>query len=64
MDYVLSDKAVRRLIPIVRGVSGGTGTTYPQAAVSPDAFPPPYTVRWSAAANSKDRMRYNQRSGV
>ena len=54
MDYVLSGKAVRRLIPVVRGVSGGTGTTYPQAAVSPDAFPPPYTVRWSAAANSKD----------
>lgn len=52
MNYVLTPKAVRRLIPLVRGVSGGTTTTYPPGTVSPDGFPPPYTVQWAQSENS------------
>lgn len=54
MAYVVSQRGVRALSRLVRGSSSASTTTFSPATISPDAFPPPYTVRWSAAANSKD----------
>lgn len=50
MDYVLTGKAARGLVALLRGRrgnTGGGGTAY--AAISPDAFALPFAVRWSAA---------------
>lgn len=51
MKYVLSDKAVRALTPLVRGVARSSGVGHGPAAVSNDAFPAPFTVRWSQSEN-------------
>ena len=54
MAYVVSQRGVRALSRLVRGSSSAGTATFSPASVSPDDFAPPYTVRWSAAANSKD----------
>lgn len=51
-NYVLTPRAVRALKRIVRGDAETTPTGYGSATISPDGFPPPFTVRWSAAENS------------
>ena len=53
MDYVLTGKAARGLAALLRGRrgnTGGGGTAY--ATISPDAFPLPFAVRWSASETS------------
>lgn len=52
MAYVLSAKGVRALSRLVRGGSNVTAPTYESAAVSPDDFPPPFTVRWATTATT------------
>ena len=48
-NYVLTPAAVRKLNRILRPNSGNTGGENYPSPVSPDAFPPPFTVRWSAS---------------
>ena len=51
--YVLSPKAVRALIPLVRGPSNTQGTSAGGAgSVSYDGFPLPFAVSWSATAGN------------
>ena len=52
MAYVISQKAARALTRLVRGSSDATAPTYSPAAISPDVFPPPFTVRWSQSEKS------------
>lgn len=52
MAYVISQKAARALTRLVRGSFGATAPTYSPAAISPDVFPPPFTVRWSQSEKS------------
>lgn len=46
-NYVLSERAARALIPLIRGKAASSSPGYAPAAVSLDAFPAPFTVRWS-----------------
>ena len=48
--YVLSPKAVRSLTRALRGSASRTPPTFGPASISPDTFPPPFTVRWSEIA--------------
>ena len=53
MDYVLTGKAARGVAALLRGRrgnTGGGGTAY--ATISPDDFPHPFAVRWSAKENN------------
>lgn len=52
MAYVISSKAARALTRLVRGSSDATAPTYKPAAISPDDFPPPFTVRWAQSQNN------------
>ncbi len=52
--YVLSAKAARALTRLVRGGANATAPTYTSATISPDDFPPPFTVRWSRSQASGD----------
>ena len=54
MAFVISQKAARALTRLVRGSSDATAPTYSPAAISPDVFPPPFTVRWSQSENNGD----------
>lgn len=47
MKYVLTDAAVRKLRGVLAPRSGNTGAGGAATSVSPDDFPPPFTVRWS-----------------
>ena len=51
-NYVLTPSAVRKLNRILRPNSGNTGGENYPSPVSPDAFPPPFTVQWSASEDS------------
>ena len=51
-NYVLSERAARALIPLIRGKAASSSPGYAPAAVSLDAFPAPFTVRWSQSENS------------
>ena len=53
MAYVISPKAARALTRLVRGSSDATAPTYKPAAISPDDFPPPFTVRWAQSENNR-----------
>lgn len=53
-NYVLSERAARALTPLIRGKAASSSPGYASAAVSLDAFPPPFTVRWSQSENSGD----------
>ena len=50
--YVLSERAARALIPLIRGKAASTSPGYAPAAVSLDAFPAPFTVRWSQSEDN------------
>jgi hypothetical protein len=52
MAFVISQKAARALTRIVRGASDATAPTYSSATISPDDYPPPFTVRWSQSESS------------
>ena len=52
MKYVLTDAAVRKLRGVLAPSSGNTGAGGAATPVSPDDFPPPFTVRWSQSENS------------
>lgn len=52
MAYVISQKAARALTRIIRGAADATAPTYRPATISPDSFPPPFTVRWSQSESS------------
>ena len=47
MKYVLTDAAVRKLRGVLAPRSGNTGAGGAATPVSPDDFPPPFTVRWA-----------------
>jgi hypothetical protein len=49
MKYVLTDAAVRKLRGVLAPRSGNTGAGGAATPVSPDDFPPPFTVRWKRA---------------
>lgn len=51
-EYVLTGGAVRRLSALLRGARGNSGASNGSASVDERDYPLPYTVRWSAAANS------------
>lgn len=51
-NYVLSERAARALIPLIRGKAASSSPGYAPAAVSLDAFPAPFTVRWSQSEDS------------
>lgn len=51
-NYVLSERAARALIPLIRGNAASSSPGYAPAAVSFDVFPAPFTVRWSQSENS------------
>ena len=46
--FVLTDKARRALSDLLRAKPGNTGAGMSAAAISPDSFPLPFAVRWSA----------------
>lgn len=52
MNYVLTDAAVRKLRGVLATRSGNTGAGGAAASVSPDDFPPPFTVRWAQSENN------------
>ena len=52
MKYVLTDAAVRKLRGVLAPRSGNTGAGGAAASVSPDDFPPPFTVRWAQSENN------------
>lgn len=52
MKYVLTDAAVRKLRGVLAPRSGNTGAGGAATPVSPDDFPPPFTVRWAQSENS------------
>lgn len=47
MKYVLTESAVRKLRGVLAPRSGNTGAGGAATPVSPDDFPPPFTVRWA-----------------
>lgn len=51
-NYVLTPAAVRKLNRILRPNSGNSGAENYPSPVSPDAFPPPFTVQWSASESN------------
>ena len=51
-NYVLSERAARALTPLIRGKAASSSPGYAPAAVSLDAFPAPFTVRWSQSEDS------------
>ena len=51
-NYVLSERAARALIPLIRGKASSASPGYAPAAVSLDAFPAPFTVRWSQSEDN------------
>ena len=53
MKYVLTESAVRKLRGVLAPQSGNTGAGGAAASVSPDDFPPPFTVRWSQRQANK-----------
>lgn len=52
MKYVLTEPAVRKLRGVLAPRSGNTGAGGAATPVSPDKFPPPFTVRWAQSENS------------
>lgn len=52
MKYVLTDAAVRKLRGVLAPRSGNTGAGGAATPVSPDNFPPPFTVRWAQSQNN------------
>ena len=54
MKYVLTDAAVRKLRGSLASRAGNTGATGSAAAISPDLYPAPYTVRWAQSENDGD----------
>ena len=52
MKYVLTDAAVRKLRGVLAPRSGNTGAGGAATPVSPDDFPPPFTVRWAQSEGS------------
>ncbi len=52
MKYVLTDAAVRKLRGVLAPRSGNTGAGGAATPVSPDDFPPPFTVRWAQSQNN------------
>ena len=54
MAYVITEKAATALTRLLRGdkSTGNTGIRGGPATISPDAFPAPFTVRWSASEDS------------
>lgn len=51
-NYVLTPAAVRKVRRLLAHPSGNTGATLRSATISPDEFPPPFAVRWSASETS------------
>lgn len=51
-NYVLSERAARALIPLIRGKAASSSPGYAPAAVSFDVFPAPFTVRWSQSEDN------------
>jgi len=51
-NYVLSERAARALVPLIRGKASSASPGYAPAAVSLDAFPAPFTVRWSQSEDN------------
>ena len=52
MKYVLTDAAVRKLRGVLAPRSGNTGAGGAATPVSPDDFPPPFTVRWAQSESN------------
>ena len=52
MKYVLTESAVRKLRGVLAPRSGNTGAGGAATPVSPDDFPPPFTVRWAQSENN------------
>ena len=52
MKYVLTESAVRKLRGVLAPRSGNTGAGGAATSVSPDDFPPPFTVRWAQSENN------------
>lgn len=50
--YAISPRGVRALTQLVRGPARQTSPGFSPAAVSPDALPPVYTVRWAQSENN------------
>ena len=51
-NYVLTPQAVRKLRGALAATPGNSGAAGAPSPVDIDDFPPPFTVRWSASANS------------
>ena len=51
-NYVLTPSAVRKLRGALAATPGNSGAVGAPSPVDIDDFPPPFTVRWSASANS------------
>lgn len=51
-NYVLTPSAVRKLRGALAATPGNSGAAGAPSPVDIDDFPPPFTVRWSASANS------------
>ena len=51
-NYVLTPQAVRKLRGALAATPGNSGASGAPSPVDIDDFPPPFTVRWSASANS------------
>ena len=55
MNYLLTENAVAKLRRVIAPRSGNTGAVAASGRpIDPDRFPPPFTVRWSASADSGD----------
>ena len=54
MGYTISSRAARALTSLLKGQANSSGVRRSSAAVSPDSFPLPFTVRWSARENAGD----------
>ena len=52
MKYVLTESAVRKLRDVLAPRAGNTGAGGAATPVSPDDFPPPFTVRWAQSENN------------
>lgn len=52
-NYVLTPSAVRKLRGALAANPGNSGAAGAPSPVSPDLYPPPFTVRWSASAKNK-----------
>jgi len=52
--YAISGRGVRALKELVRGPANVGAPGFSPAAVSPDALPPVYTVRWAQSENNGD----------